>query len=96
MEANAEADRQEEPELSVSKRKRLSCTLKGIKSQRLKRVFNIKVSICSDCWGPMKIIASIDDPIVIGKILSHLEATNRAPLSAKSAAGARAPPLGVC
>jgi len=39
----------------------------------------IDVSVCSACGGPMKIIVgmpnhSIEDPIVIGKILSHLEA----------------------
>ena len=64
-------------------------------------MFNIEMSIprghpvCSDCGAPMKIIARIEDPIVIGNIVLHVEATSRAPLSAKRAAGARAPPGGL-
>ena len=41
--------------------------------QRLKRVFRIDVETCPACGGAMKIIASIEDPVVIGKILAHLE-----------------------
>ena len=37
-------------------------------AQRLKRVFNIDVEICNECGGDVRIIASIEDPIVIGKI----------------------------
>ena len=88
--ADAEADGLEEPDLRVGKRKGL-CWAK-----RLKRVFTIDVSICRACGGTMKIIASIEDPFLIGKILSHLKALcvlqgpeNRRP-------GARAPPPDVC
>ncbi len=88
--ADVEADGLEEPDLTVGKRKGL-CWAK-----RLKRVFNIEVSICSVCGGPMKIVASIEDAIVIGKILSYLEARSCAPVSASRALGARAPPPGVC
>jgi hypothetical protein len=42
-------------------------------AQRLKRVFRIDVEACQACGGAMKIIASIEDPVVIGKILAHLE-----------------------
>jgi hypothetical protein len=42
-------------------------------AQRLKRVFRIDVETCQACGGAMKIIASIEDPAVIGKILAHLE-----------------------
>ena len=42
-------------------------------AQRLKRVFNIDVETCSECGGTVKIIASIEDPIVIRKILAHLD-----------------------
>ncbi len=38
----------------------------------LKRVFNIDVSICNKCGGNTKIIAVIEDPKVIKKILNHL------------------------
>jgi hypothetical protein len=41
-------------------------------AQRLKRVFNIDVSICEKCGGEAKIIASIEDRAVIDKILNHL------------------------
>jgi hypothetical protein len=43
-------------------------------AQRLKRVFNIDVSICEKCGGEAKIIASIEDQAVIDKILHHLKA----------------------
>jgi len=38
----------------------------------LKRVFNIDVSICNKCGANTKIIAAIEDPKVIKKILTHL------------------------
>jgi 16S rRNA U1498 N3-methylase RsmE len=40
--------------------------------QRLKRVFNIAIETCEQCGGAVKVIASIKDPLVIQKILSHL------------------------
>jgi hypothetical protein len=40
-------------------------------AQRLKRVFNIDIETCSECGGEVRIIASIEDPIVIRKILAH-------------------------
>jgi hypothetical protein len=39
----------------------------------LKRVFNIDIEICADCGGKTKIIAAIEDPPVIRKILAHLD-----------------------
>jgi hypothetical protein len=42
-------------------------------AQRLKRVFNIDVETCRECGGAMKIIACIEDPVVIKKILDHLK-----------------------
>jgi len=42
-------------------------------ARRLKRVFNIDVEICNECGGDVRIIANIEDPIVIGKILTHLD-----------------------
>ena len=41
-------------------------------AQRLKRVFNIEIEICNSCGGHVKIIACIEDPVVIEKILTHL------------------------
>jgi len=40
---------------------------------RLKRVFNIDIETCSECGGDVRIIASIEDPVVIQKILAHLD-----------------------
>ena len=47
-------------------------------AQRLKRVFNIDVEICSRCGGTVKVIANtsdrcIEDQQVIDKILFHLK-----------------------
>jgi hypothetical protein len=41
-------------------------------AQRLKRVFNIDIETCSACGGAVKVIACIEDPVVIEKILIHL------------------------
>ncbi len=41
-------------------------------SQRLKRVFGIDIETCPACGGAVRIIASIEDPAVIGKILAHV------------------------
>jgi len=39
-------------------------------AQRLKRVFNIDIETCNTCGGLVKIIACIEDPLVIEKIPS--------------------------
>jgi hypothetical protein len=36
-------------------------------------VFSIDIETCSTCDGAMKVIASIEDPVVINKILGHLK-----------------------
>ena len=41
-------------------------------AQRLKRVFNIDVSVCPKCGGEAKVIASIEDQAVIDKIPVYL------------------------
>ena len=41
--------------------------------KRLKRIFNIDIEICKKCQGHVKIIACIEDPVVIEKILAHLK-----------------------
>jgi hypothetical protein len=45
-----------------------------ILAQRLKRVFGIDSEPCPACGGAMRIIARIEDPVVIDKILAHLSA----------------------
>jgi hypothetical protein len=42
-------------------------------AQRLKRVFNIDIETCAECGGDVRIIATIEDPVVIRKILAHLD-----------------------
>jgi len=39
----------------------------------LKRVFNIDIETCSKCGGAVRVIACIEDPVVIDKILTHLD-----------------------
>ena len=48
-------------------------------AQRLKRVFKIELLTCEHCGGAVKVIASIEDPAVIKKILDHLERRTDAP-----------------
>jgi hypothetical protein len=40
-------------------------------ARRLKRVFNIEIESCACCGGRLKVIASIEDPEVIARILAH-------------------------
>ena len=46
-------------------------------AQRLKRVFGIEIETCEQCGGKVRVIASIEDPAVIAKILGHV--ATRAP-----------------
>jgi len=61
-------------------------------AQRLKRVFNIDIETCPKCGGAVKIIACIEDPVVIDKILSHLD-TKAASTDPVVVPQPRAPPL---
>jgi hypothetical protein len=44
-------------------------------AQRLQRVFGIEA--CARCGGRLQVIASIEDPAVIARILAHLDRTSR-------------------
>ena len=44
----------------------------------LERVFDIDIERCA-CAGQLKIVAAIEDPVVIVRILAHLELPTRAP-----------------
>jgi ribosomal protein S27E len=61
-------------------------------AQRLKRVFDIYITICNRCGGAVKIIACVEDPLVIKKILDHLDAKSRALASTNQLPEPRAPP----
>jgi hypothetical protein len=60
-------------------------------AQRLKRVFGIDIETCPACGGAMRIMACIEDPDVIEKILTHLDAKT-AELEAPRRPLCRAPP----
>ena len=55
----------------------------------LKRVFGIDVETCGVCGGKMRIIAAVEDPQIIKKILDHLGIPSTPPLAKL----ARGPPL---
>jgi hypothetical protein len=62
-------------------------------ARRLKRVFGIEIERCARCGCKLKIIASIEEPQVIAKILSHLQCTAPEQHQAELPLGARAPPM---
>lgn len=45
----------------------------------LQRVFDIDIARCPHCGGALRIIAAIEDPPVIAKILVHLGLPTRGP-----------------
>ena len=73
--------------------KQLELKKKNIPWARLlARVFGIDVETCSKCGGNMKIIAAIEDPKVIRKILEHMGLDTKPP----PLQPARGPPLTEC
>ena len=42
-------------------------------ARRLKRVFGVEIEACARCGGRLKIIARIEEPQVIAKMLSHMQ-----------------------
>jgi hypothetical protein len=61
-------------------------------ARRLKRVFDIEIETCAGCGGRPRIIASIEEPEVIARILSHLERKAFEREQPQLPLGARAPP----
>jgi hypothetical protein len=62
-----------QPELELAPNQEEKATKSRISWARLlKRVFNIDVATCHICGGKAKIVAAIEDPKVIMKILNHL------------------------
>ncbi len=61
-------------------------------AQRLKRVFKLDVETCPGCGGTVKLIACIEAPSVIARILAHLEAQE--PGTRGLFPESRAPPAG--
>jgi len=60
-------------------------------ARRLKRGFNIDIETCTECGGPVKVIACIEDPVVIKQILSQLKEKGESP-DAIRLPGSRGPP----
>jgi len=58
-------------------------------AQRLKRVFAIDIETCRQCGGRLRVIASIEEPAVIERILKHL---GREAVPVDPAHPSRAPP----
>ena len=59
-------------------------------AQRLKRVFDIDITLCEHCGGQVKIIACIEDRATIDKILAHM--TKKESQDVDNHSEARAPP----
>jgi hypothetical protein len=59
---------------------------------QLKRVFNIDGKTCDKCGGDVRIIASIEDPAVVMKILARLDDKTSSGVTALLPE-CRAPPL---
>ena len=81
-------DKRAEPEDKTPAEKHAAMTW----AQRLKRVFDIDVQTCEACCGGVKIIAAVEDPVVIKKILDHLDAQGALPQAFHRPA-VRAPPV---
>jgi hypothetical protein len=62
-------------------------------ARRLKRVFGVEIERCTGCGGQLKIIARIEEPQLMAKILSHLECAAAQQCPSEGALGARGPPL---
>jgi len=63
--------------------------------QRLKRVLRIDIEACARCGGKLKVIASIEEPAVIAKILAQMEKTAPDRHPPELPLGVRAPPTQV-
>ena len=58
------------------------------------RVFSIDIETCSECGGAAKVIACIEDPAVIQKILTHIDPQEPRQWMGRLPQG-RAPPAGL-
>ena len=64
-------------------------------AQRLMRVFEIDIETCPICAGAVRIIACIEDPDVIAKILTHLDAKGAEPQAPRRPPCRAPPPRGL-
>jgi hypothetical protein len=61
-------------------------------AQRLKRLFGIEIEACARCGARLKIVASIEDPGVIVRILAHRDRASGRAQPGRALHAARAPP----
>jgi hypothetical protein len=61
-------------------------------AMRLKRVFDIDITVCRHCQGAVRIIACIEERHVINMILAHINRKQEPLTSVMAGAGIRAPP----
>jgi hypothetical protein len=61
-------------------------------AQRLKRVFKLDLESGEGCGGQVRVIACLEDPLVIAKILSHLDRQPPPSASTVPPLPARGPP----
>jgi hypothetical protein len=61
-------------------------------AQRLKRVFGVEINACARCGGKLKVVASIEEPQLIARILAHIQKSAPDQHQAELPLGARAPP----
>jgi hypothetical protein len=61
-------------------------------ARRLKRVFGVEIECCARCGGQLTIIASIEEPQLLAKILSHLESAAAEHSQSELPLVARGPP----
>ena len=64
-------------------------------AMRLKRVFNIDITVCKRCQGEVKIIACIEERHLIDKILSHINQRQETLIPTMATSGIRAPPTDI-
>jgi hypothetical protein len=62
-------------------------------AQRLKRVFRVEIERCGRCGGQVKVIAAIEDPAVIERILTHLGESGASGKGSAVPVGPRGPPV---
>jgi hypothetical protein len=60
-------------------------------ARRLKRVFGIEIEQCVRCGGRLAVLASIEEPALIERILAHRR-ERREEEAPTASLGARAPP----
>jgi hypothetical protein len=61
-------------------------------AQRLKCVFGLEIDRCARCGGTLEVMASIEEPEVMARILAPLQKRAPDPQQAELPLGARAPP----